>query len=132
MNLMTRYLGLTLAHPFMIGASPLCDDLDTVKRLEDAGSSAIGGSELGQLVPDGDRTGPLAEAPPAVGAHPMASHAPHVSHVSHVSDVERAGGNRGAWTPATNSGVQASEAASDITHATMPSCQPADRWHRPE
>jgi dihydroorotate dehydrogenase (fumarate) len=41
MNLTSRYLGLTLAHPFMVGASPLCDDLDTVKRLEDAGSSAI-------------------------------------------------------------------------------------------
>jgi hypothetical protein len=97
----------------------------------EAGSSAIGGSELGHLVPDGDRTGPLAEAPPAVGAHPMASHAPHGLHVSHVSEVGRAGGNRGAWAPATNSGVRASEAARDITHATTPSCPPADRWHRP-
>ncbi len=41
MNLATRYLGLPLAHPFMPGASPLVDDLDTVKRLEDAGASAI-------------------------------------------------------------------------------------------
>ena len=41
MDLSTKYLGLTLAHPFMIGASPLVDHLDTVKRLEDGGSAAI-------------------------------------------------------------------------------------------
>ena len=41
MKLETRYLGLTLAHPFMAGASPLAHHLDTIKRLEDAGSSAI-------------------------------------------------------------------------------------------
>ena len=41
MKLDTRYLGLTLAHPFMVGASPLADHLDTVKRLEDGGSAAI-------------------------------------------------------------------------------------------
>ena len=41
MNLSTTYLGLTLAHPFMLGASPLADHLDTVKRLEDGGASAI-------------------------------------------------------------------------------------------
>jgi len=41
MKLTTRYLGLTLAHPFMPGASPLVDDIDTVMRLEDAGASAI-------------------------------------------------------------------------------------------
>lgn len=41
MDLHTDYLGLSLAHPFMPGASPLVDDLDTVKRLEDAGASAI-------------------------------------------------------------------------------------------
>jgi dihydroorotate dehydrogenase (fumarate) len=41
MNLTTTYLGLKLAHPLMPGASPLVDDLDTVRRLEDAGASAI-------------------------------------------------------------------------------------------
>ena len=41
MDLRTHYLGLPLAHPFMPGASPLVDDLDTVRRLEDAGASAI-------------------------------------------------------------------------------------------
>jgi len=41
MDLSTTYLGLKLPHPFMPGASPLVDDLDVVKRLEDAGAAAI-------------------------------------------------------------------------------------------
>lgn len=41
MDLSTTYLGLELSHPFMPGASPLVDDLDTVRRLEDAGAAAI-------------------------------------------------------------------------------------------
>jgi len=41
MDLSTKYLGLDLPHPFMPGASPLVDDLDTVRRLEDAGAAAI-------------------------------------------------------------------------------------------
>ena len=41
MDLSTTYLGLTLAHPLVPGASPLADDLDTVRRLEDAGAPAI-------------------------------------------------------------------------------------------
>jgi len=41
MDLKTKYLGLELPHPFMPGASPLVDDLDMVKRLEDAGAAAI-------------------------------------------------------------------------------------------
>ena len=41
MDLSTTYLGLDLPHPLMPGASPLVDDLDTVRRLEDAGAAAI-------------------------------------------------------------------------------------------
>jgi dihydroorotate dehydrogenase (fumarate) len=40
-DLSTSYLGLQLKNPFMAGASPLGDRLDTVRRLEDAGCSAI-------------------------------------------------------------------------------------------
>jgi dihydroorotate dehydrogenase (fumarate) len=46
MNLDTNYLGLTLPHPFVAGASPLSDDLDSVRRLEDAGAAAIVMSSL--------------------------------------------------------------------------------------
>ncbi len=41
MKLQTTYLGLTLKNPLMPGASPLADDLDMVRRLEDAGAAAI-------------------------------------------------------------------------------------------
>src|SRR5690349_18345825 len=41
MSLATEYLGLKLPHPLMPGASPLVDDLGTVRRLEDAGAAAI-------------------------------------------------------------------------------------------
>src|SRR5512144_3253354 len=41
MDLSTTYLGLHLPHPLMPGSSPLVDDLDTVRRLEDAGAAAI-------------------------------------------------------------------------------------------
>jgi len=41
MDLSTTYLGLELPHPLMPGASPLVDDLDMVRRLEDSGAAAI-------------------------------------------------------------------------------------------
>ncbi len=41
MNLTCSYLGLELPHPFVVGASPMVDDLDVVRRLEDAGAAAI-------------------------------------------------------------------------------------------
>jgi len=41
MNLKTSYLGLELSSPLMAGASPLVDDMDAAKRLEDAGAGAL-------------------------------------------------------------------------------------------
>lgn len=41
MNLSTTYLGFELPHPIVPGASPLVDDLDMVRRLEDAGAPMI-------------------------------------------------------------------------------------------
>ena len=41
MNMTTKWLGFDLPHPFMVGASPMLDDLDMVKRLEDAGAAAL-------------------------------------------------------------------------------------------
>jgi len=41
MDLSTTYLGFKMSNPLMPGASPLVDDLDDVKRLEDAGAAAI-------------------------------------------------------------------------------------------
>lgn len=41
MDLTTRYMGLTLKHPVVPSASPLSKDLDSMRRLEDAGAPAI-------------------------------------------------------------------------------------------
>jgi dihydroorotate dehydrogenase (fumarate) len=41
MDLSTTYLGLKLPNPLMPGASPMVDDIDNVRRLEDAGAAAI-------------------------------------------------------------------------------------------
>ena len=41
MDLSTTYMGLRLSNPFLAGASPLPDDLDVARQLEDAGAAAI-------------------------------------------------------------------------------------------
>ena len=41
MNTATTYLGLSLPHPFIAGASPLSKQLDTLRQLEDAGCAAV-------------------------------------------------------------------------------------------
>ncbi len=41
MNLSTSYLGLKLKNPFVVGASPFCDNLSACKALEAAGVSAL-------------------------------------------------------------------------------------------
>jgi dihydroorotate dehydrogenase (fumarate) len=41
MTLTTSYLGLKLAHPFILGASPVTGRVDNVRRAEDGGCAAI-------------------------------------------------------------------------------------------
>lgn len=41
MDLTTSYLGLTLKNPLVAASSPLSNDVDSVKRLEDAGAAAV-------------------------------------------------------------------------------------------
>jgi len=41
MDLTTQYLGLKLRNPLVPAACPLCDDLENLKRMEDAGASAV-------------------------------------------------------------------------------------------
>ena len=41
MNLATSYMGLSLKSPLIVGSSPLTEDLDTVRQLEDAGAAAL-------------------------------------------------------------------------------------------
>ncbi|HEU4369070.1 MAG TPA: dihydroorotate dehydrogenase-like protein [Methylomirabilota bacterium] len=40
-DLSTRYLGLRLAGPLVASASPLCESLDNIRRMEDAGAAAV-------------------------------------------------------------------------------------------
>ncbi len=41
MDLSVDYMGLPLSSPLVVGASPLSDSVDTVRRLEDAGAAAV-------------------------------------------------------------------------------------------
>jgi dihydroorotate dehydrogenase (fumarate) len=41
MDLSTTYMGLELPHPVVPSASPITETLDGIRRLEDAGASAI-------------------------------------------------------------------------------------------
>ena len=41
MDLTTNYLGLKLRSPLVVGASPLSENIDNLKRMEDAGASAV-------------------------------------------------------------------------------------------
>jgi len=41
MNLSTTYLGIPLPHPLIVGSSPLTDDVDNVRELEDEGAAAL-------------------------------------------------------------------------------------------
>jgi dihydroorotate dehydrogenase (fumarate) len=41
MNLSTRYLGLELPHPLVVGSGPLTDDPSDARALEDAGAAAL-------------------------------------------------------------------------------------------
>jgi dihydroorotate dehydrogenase (fumarate) len=40
-DLTTRYLGLTLTSPIVASASPLCESVDNLRRMEDAGIAAV-------------------------------------------------------------------------------------------
>jgi dihydroorotate dehydrogenase (fumarate) len=59
MDLTTHYLGMTLPHPFIAGASPLTEDLGMVSRLEDAGAAAIVMHSLFEEDSVGHGVGPL-------------------------------------------------------------------------
>ena len=40
-DLTTRYLGLTLKNPLVVSPSPLCQELGSIRQMEDAGASAV-------------------------------------------------------------------------------------------
>ncbi|HEX7549119.1 MAG TPA: dihydroorotate dehydrogenase-like protein [Candidatus Methylomirabilis sp.] len=40
-DLSTSYLGLSLKNPLVVSSSPLCEDLGAIRKMEDAGASAV-------------------------------------------------------------------------------------------
>jgi dihydroorotate dehydrogenase (fumarate) len=40
-DLSTRYLGLPLISPLVASASPLCESIDNIRAMEDAGAAAV-------------------------------------------------------------------------------------------
>ncbi|HYB75026.1 MAG TPA: dihydroorotate dehydrogenase-like protein [Candidatus Sulfotelmatobacter sp.] len=40
-DLSTSYLGLTLKNPLVVSASPLCEEIGNIRRMEDSGASAV-------------------------------------------------------------------------------------------
>ena len=40
-DLRTRYLGLTLASPLVASSSPLCESVQNIRAMEDAGAAAV-------------------------------------------------------------------------------------------
>jgi dihydroorotate dehydrogenase (fumarate) len=108
MDLTTQYLGLALRSPFVVGASPLCDDADTARRLEDAGAGAVVLRSLfeEQLVPPGRVASAKGEDAPSVSAYAdyQLSPAQYLSHISHLKQhlsipvIASLNGHRpGAW-----------------------------------
>jgi dihydroorotate dehydrogenase (fumarate) len=72
MDLSTTYLGFELPHPLMPGASPMIDDLDTVRRLEDAGAAAIVMHSLFEEQLVQERVAMITNAEIQANAHPEA------------------------------------------------------------
>jgi dihydroorotate dehydrogenase (fumarate) len=72
MDLSTSYLGFELAHPLMPGASPMVDDLDMVRRLEDAGAAAIVMHSLFEEQLVQEQVAMVAHAEAQAHAHPEA------------------------------------------------------------
>lgn len=72
MDLRTTWMGLELEHPIVPGASPLSDDLDMVRRLEDAGAPCIVMSSLFEEQITGEQLGWHHHAEPLEQAFPEA------------------------------------------------------------
>lgn len=41
LDLSTKYMGLPLKNPLVVSANPLCEEIDNIRKMEDAGASAI-------------------------------------------------------------------------------------------
>ncbi len=99
MSMTTRYLGLTLAHPFIAGASPLSQHIDTLRQLEDSGAAAVVLHSLFEEQVSSDRSARVSHMDPhdprfaATLTHfPAADHFPATpaQYLEHVAAARRA------------------------------------------
>jgi dihydroorotate dehydrogenase (fumarate) len=101
MDMRTSYLGITLAHPFIAGASPFGYQLDSIRRLEDAGCAAVVLHSLFEEQITAVQSGHIAHLDPqapdcreALSAFPSPSEYPldPDEYAEHVADAKRAVG----------------------------------------
>jgi dihydroorotate dehydrogenase (fumarate) len=87
MDLSTRYLGLTLSHPILPGASPLADTLEGARRLEDAGAPAIVLRSLFQEEIEARDMAHFRTSALTADSHPEASrYVPNVPMLTHTAE----------------------------------------------
>lgn len=93
-DLATRYMGLSLAHPFIAGASPLAARLDTLEQLQAGGAAAVvlhslfeeqitestSGRIHGVDRQDDPALAPLVAAFPPLDAYPLSADA-YIAHI---------------------------------------------------
>jgi dihydroorotate dehydrogenase (fumarate) len=116
MSTATTYLGMRLPHPLIVGAGPLTDDLDMVKRLEDEGAAAfvlrplfeeeITSEQMGAFFHSENHGDSFAEAT-SYAPDPEAAFGPdeYLEHLRHVKAAVSCpvlaslnGATRGGWT----------------------------------
>ena len=86
MDLRVTYLGLSLPHPFMAGASPLGADLDSARRLEDGGCAASG--RIRHMDPLDPQFAALLQSFPGSEQYPQ-SPAQYVEHIRRLKSAVR-------------------------------------------
>ena len=129
----TSYLGIRLPHPFIAGASPFGYDIDTVRRLEDAGCAAVvlhslfeeqvGMAEEGRIAhmnPDDARFAQTIGYFPASGDYRYGPHE-YVEHVYRVTQAVKIpvigslnGRTRESWLKFAQNIEQAGAAALEV------------------
>jgi len=135
----TTYLGLTLSHPFIAGASPLAATVDGARRLEDGGAAAIvlpslfeeqitlaeSGRIHGIDPMDDPALAPLVQMFPAAREYHFAPDS-YLEHLRHVKEAVRVpvvaslnGSSRGAWLTHAKALEQAGADALEINFYTV-------------
>lgn len=155
MSTATRYLGLTLAHPFIAGASPLTRQLDTLKQLEDAGAAAVVLHSLFEEQVSADRSARVSHMDPhdprfahTLGHFPAPEHFPSspAQYLEHVAAARKAlgipviasinGGSAESWLTIARDIEQAGAQALElnlyqlVTDPRLASSVVEDEWVR--